>query len=257
MIITAALAWFDEAPEDLDKFVRRLPIAVDRLVAVDGGYERYPDAAPRSNRDEEQALRDACQDVGLPLEIHIPDVIWRGQIEKRNFLAQQAIKGSDWMFSLDADHLLHGIREPFREELESLTHRIDRVDIKFYTTINPDRPLSETSSTDWHSDLAGTWKQMGLLLRALPTLRYERFHWWISAAKKRNQLFWMYGGDDSRPHVEAHVLEAPFFIEHRCHFRRDQNIIGNRVFCDDRVAIVDETGQEDAPEAKEEIADAA
>jgi hypothetical protein len=53
VIVTAALAWYDEAPEDLDRYVRALPVVCDRLVAVDGGYERYPGATPRSSRDEE------------------------------------------------------------------------------------------------------------------------------------------------------------------------------------------------------------
>jgi hypothetical protein len=258
MIITAALAWFDEAPEDLDKFVRSLDGFVDRLVAVDGGYERYPGAAVRSPRDEEEAIASAAADIGLPVEVHIPDRVWAGQIEKRNHLIDLAGAGSDWIFTLDADHILHGIREEFRHEVEHVRVGCARIDIDFYTTINHERPLAETSSTDWHSDLAGEHRRMGLLMRALDEIRYERFHWWISAMAVptgyTRQRVWVYGGDSSYPQVQGYMLQAPFFIEHRCHFRRDRNIIANRVFCEDRVSIVQATGQEDATGALAETA---
>ncbi len=245
-MLTAALAWFDEAPEDLDRFVRSLEGFVDRLVAVDGGYERYPGAEIRSNRDEEEAIRDACADIGLPVEIMVPDSLWRGQVEKRTFLIQQAAEGSDWVFTLDADHILHGVVESFRQEMaQARVVRKHRVEVDFFTTVNPYRPMKATSSTEWHSDLAGQTVKMGLILRSMEQMRYERFHWWVSAREHQRRL-WIYGGDNSLPHGLAHELRAPFFVEHRCHFRRDRNIIANRVFCEDRVELVSATGQEDA-----------
>ncbi len=242
-MITAALAWFDEDPEDLYRFVRALDGFVDRLVAVDGGYERYPGAEIRSNRDEEYAIREACADITLPVDILIPDSIWRGQIEKRTFLIQQAAAGSDWVFTLDADHILHGVSESFRQEMARVSKH--RVDLDFFTTVNPYRAMEDTSSTEWHSELAGQTVKMGLLLKALPQMRYERFHWWVSAAEGRQRI-WVYGGDESLPHGRVHTLRAPVFVEHRCHFRRQRNIVANRVFCEDRVGIVSRTGQEDA-----------
>ncbi len=245
-MITAALAWFDEDPEDLDRFVRSLDGFVDRLVAVDGGYERYPGAEVRSKLDEEDALRDACADIALPLDIVIPDRLWRGQIEKRTFLIKQAAAGSDWVFTLDADHILHGVTEAFRQEMSSArVMRRHRVELDFFTTVNPFRAMHETSSTEWHSELAGKTVKMGLLLKALPQMRYERFHWWVSAVDSKQKM-WVYGGDESLPKGSVHELRAPVFVEHRCHFRRDRNIVANRVFCEDRVKLVSRTGQEDA-----------
>jgi hypothetical protein len=241
--ITAALAWFDEAPEDLDRFVRALPGAVDRLVALDGGYERYPGAAASSPPAEKNAILEAAKDVGLPV-IFGESRLWVGQLQKRNALIRLAGEDSDWIFTLDADHILHGVKEEFRHEVDRL-RRFDRVDIEFYTTINHERPLAETSSTEWHSELAGKTYRMGLLMRVLPGMRYERFHWYISAVKD-NRRVWVYGGDHKYPKIHSHQLRAPFFIEHRCHFRRDRNILANRDFCNDRDLIVDATGQEDA-----------
>lgn len=246
MVITCTLAWFDETPEDLDRFVRALPGAVDRLVALDGGYVRYPGAKPRSSKEEAAAIKEAARDVNLPLEIHVPRRLWKGQVEKRNALIDLAAEGSDWLFTIDADHILHGCRDEFRWEIEyRVRPQFDRVDIDFYTTVNHSRPLAETSSTKWHSDCVGKTHKMGLLMRVLPELRYEHLHWYVSGLKNGNRI-WLYGGDNSYPKGHAYELKSPFFIEHRCHFRRQRNILANREFCEDRIGIVKTTGQEDA-----------
>ena len=44
VIVTAALAWYDEAPEDLDRFVRALAVFCDRFIAVGGRYGATPSA---------------------------------------------------------------------------------------------------------------------------------------------------------------------------------------------------------------------
>ncbi len=243
MIVTAALAWYDEAPEDLDRFVRALPIACDRLVAVDGGYERYPGAYCRSDRAEEAAIREAAKDVGIDLTLQIPTRVWVGQVQKRNYLYRLAAEGSDWFFTLDADHILHGVREAVRHELEHVSQ--NAVEVDFYTTMNHDRPLAETASTEWHAGLAGERVWHRLLLRSLPDVRVERFHWYVSAQTPRRRE-WLTNVHD-RPYrvTSAHRLAAPLLVEHRCLFRRDRNILANREFCEDRVGIVEATGQED------------
>jgi hypothetical protein len=244
VIVTAALAWYDEAPEDLDRFVRALPVVCDRLVAVDGGYERYPGARHSSHPDEAAAIREAAKDVGVDFRVITPMDVWRGQVQKRTFLYEQAAKESDWVFTLDADHILHGIREAARHELEHVMH--DAVAVPFYTTMNYDRPLGETASTEWHEDLAGRMIHHRLLLRALPGMRVERFHWYVSALKDQRRVWLTAVTEGGYPVVKANRLDSPFFVEHRCLFRRDRNIVANREFCNDRVELVAATGQEDA-----------
>jgi hypothetical protein len=243
MIVTAALAWFDEAPEDLDRFVRALPVACDRLVALDGGYDRYPGAAPESDEEEKWAIISAAEDIGLPLLMPSPR-LWRGQVEKRSVLYELASKGSDWVFTLDADHILHGVREAIRHELEHAIH--DAFEVDFYTTMNHDRTLAETASTEWHEGLAGERIWHRLLLRALPGMRVERFHWYVSALRDDERVWLTAVTEGGYPVVKAHRMAAPLLVEHRCLFRRDRNILANREFCEDRVAIVADTGQEDA-----------
>lgn len=245
MIVTAALAWFDEQPEDLYRYVTALPVACDRLVAVDGGYERYPGAHRCSEEEERRAIREAAAAVGIDVEIVVPDRVWRGQVEKRSFLYERAAAGSDWIVTLDADHILHGVREAVRHELEHTTEHA--VEVEFYTTMNHARPLAETASTDWHEGLAGQriWHRM--IFRALPGMQVERFHWYLSALHAGGRVWLTDVSEGPHQPVAARRLEAPFLIEHRCLFRRDRNIIANREFCEDRVGLVETTGQEDVP----------
>ena len=42
MIVTAALCWWNELPEDLDRCIRAAALIADRVVALDGAYRRYP-----------------------------------------------------------------------------------------------------------------------------------------------------------------------------------------------------------------------
>lgn len=244
MIITVACPWFDEAPEDLDRYVRALPVAADRLVAVDGGYARYPGATARSAKAEEAAIREAAKDIGLPADIRIPDRVWRGQLEKRSYMMAAAAEGSDWVLTLDADHILHGVREAIRHEIEGVVDE-DGVEVDFYTTPNYERPIEETAATDWHSFHSGGTQKIRLFLRAMPGMRVERYHWWNSGLKDGERV-WLYGGDKkSYPSVKVHTLSAPFLVEHRCLYRRTRNILAGREFAADRVAIVEATKQED------------
>jgi hypothetical protein len=244
VIVTAALAWFDERPEDLDRYVRSLAGFCDRLVAVDGPYERYPRSRVGAGLAEEKAIARAANAIGLDYRINTSPHIWRGQVEKRNYLYEFAAEGSDWIFTLDADHILHGPAEPFRHELEHVT--ADRVEVPFYTTPNYARPLAVTAATEWHENMVGQTIPTALLLRALPEMRVEDYHWQVSALKDGERVWVSDTNDPGRyPTTEAHTLEAPLLVEHRCMYRRDRNILGNRAFCADRARIVERTGQED------------
>ena len=248
MIVTAALAWFDEPLEQLDECVRSLPVIADRLVAVDGGYSRYPGAKPKSPVSQAAQIRATAKDVGLDVVIHTPNKLWAGQVEKRSFLLQQAAKGSDWFVPVDADHVLHGLRYTVRHEVENVGEEYDALTADLYTPMNWDRPLDESAAGEWHRDLAGEYTTIQNIFRCLPGLRVERFHWWYSALKDDRKI-WLIGGDTDPQARRAafYKLQAPYLIEHRCLFRKPKQIIRNRAFCDDRVAIVAETNQEDDP----------
>jgi len=248
MIVTAALAWYDEPLEELDRLIRSLPVVADRLVALDGGYERYPGAAAASPKEQAAFIRATARDVGIKAKVETPRRIWKGQVEKRSRLLELASVGTDWIVGCDADHVFHGIRYSVRHEIEALEQEelpVDAIDVKYYTPMNFDRPLAECAAGEWHAALAGDYAVITAFFRALPKLRVERFHWWYSG-ERDGRRHWVWGGDASYPKVRVHQMKAPFLVEHRCLFRQDKHILANREFCRDRVRIVRETGQEDA-----------
>jgi hypothetical protein len=244
VIVTAYLAWYDEPVEQLDACIRAMPVVADKLVALDGGYVRYPGAKPASPRAQTAAIKTAAADAGLDCQVVVPKRLWSGQLEKRSRLLNLAAEGSDWIVGVDADHILHGVRYSVRHELEQLSDSA-AVDVDFYTPMNYDRPIADSAAGDWHKNLAGTWSVITGLFRAYPDWRVERYHWWYSADRGGNRV-WMWGGDGSYPHVKVHRMQAPYFVEHQCLFREEKQILANRDFCQDRALIVRETGQEDA-----------
>lgn len=247
MIVTAALAWFDEPLEQLDECVRSLPVIADRLVAVDGGYSRYPGAKAKSPAAQAAQIRKTAKDVGLDVVIHTPDKLWAGQVQKRSFLIQQAALGSDWWVPVDADHVLHGVRSAIRHELKHLDAAFDAVVADLFTPMNHDRPLDESAAGKWHKDLADRYTRIPNVFRSFPELRVERFHWWYSGLRGGKRIWLMGGEEEGGPRAKLHIMEAPYLIEHRCLFRQPKQILRNREFCDDRVAIVNATKQEDDP----------
>lgn len=249
MIVTAALAWFDEPLDQLDECVRALPVVADRLVAVDGGYSRYPGAKPSSPKNQADQIRATCREVGIDCVIHTPTRIWAGQVQKRSHLLQLAADGSDWFLPIDADHILDGDRDDVRAELGSAD--VDVFSVDYFTPMNCDRPLEESAAVEWHRQIAGRTQEIPHFFRSLPCVRVERFHWWYSAVKDGERV-WLYGGDRG-PRAAERKLRADYRVEHRCLFREPKQILRNRDFCEDRVTIVRETGQEDDLAALEEL----
>ena len=82
------------------------------------------------------------------------------------------------------------------------------------------------------------------IFRALPGMRYERFHWWLSGLLDGRRV-WLDGGDGSYPHPVRLAGVADYHVEHVCLRRTEAKILGNRAFCNDRMAVVQRTGQED------------
>lgn len=244
--MTAALAWFDEPLDELERCVRALPAIADRLVAVDGGYSRWPGAKARSPVEQADTIRVAARVAGLDVEIVEPKRVWSGQCEKREHLMNLAAEGSDWIVVVDTDHILHGARETVRHEIDRLPPQIAAVKVKFHTPVNRDRPLGESAAHEWHAGLADTTTLIPLVFRAWQQWTVGPHHWWYSAVDKEGVRRWVWSGDGtSYPDAGSHTLVAPYFVEHRCLFRQPKQILANREFCRDRDLIVERTGRED------------
>jgi hypothetical protein len=242
VIITAALPWWQELPEDLDRCVRGLGDIAHRVVALDGAYERYPKATPHSPKDQLAAIREAAKAVGIDCLIIQPDRLWAGQVQKRSHLLAAAAVGSDWLVTVDADHVITANREEMHYFLRR--HPGDVISVPYVTPLDPDRPFNEASVGIWHQEQVAEPVFIPHIWRALPGLRVERFHWWYSAVKSGLRI-WLWGGDGTYPVAEHQRMRKGYTVEHRTMFRTPEQIRLSRAFLNDREMVVRETGQED------------
>lgn len=247
--VTAALCWFDEPLLQLEECIRGLPTVADRVVAVDGGYARYPGAKAASPTEQAEVIRQTANDVGLDCLIYVPEEVWAGQVAKRSYTLQltthEQDPKTDWFMAVDADHIWTGERDKIRRELERTPQRYDGLTVKMFTPENTDRPIDVSAAGLWHKNHAGQFMSPQRIFRAYPDTRVERFHWWYSAQRNGHRV-WLWGGDGSMDHARMGEMQAPFVVEHRCLFREPKQIERNRAFCEDRIKIVKNTGQEDA-----------
>lgn len=250
MIITAALPWYDENVEDLEACVEASANIADRLIALDGSYSRYPNGKPRSPRKQVDAIYGAARNAGLECKVILPDRLWLGQVEKRTALLQLASDDTDWIATIDTDHIIHTNRNATRAKLLQVPTSTYVLDVEYVTPMNQERDLADSSSGVWHMEQTKNSFFLPHLWRAVEDMRVERFHWWYSGiiANKRT---WLWQGDHRMtpeqreyPRV-AHTKLMDYTVEHRCLFRDERHILENRAFCNDREMVWKETGQED------------
>lgn len=242
MIVTGALPWWNERPADLDACVRGLGNVVDRVVALDGSYVRYPEATPRSAKAQVNAIERAADAVNIECLVLQPNALWSGQVEKRSYLLAAASVNSDWIATVDADHVIHTERQAARQALKNM--HADVVEVIYVTPDNPERTRAESAAGVWHEDQVGTRVSIPHLWRVLPEMKVEKFHWWYSALKN-GQRVWLWSADGNRPHVAHHPMPVPYEVEHRALMRTPEQIRLSRGFLNDRDMVVARTGQED------------
>lgn len=240
MIVTAALIWWNERPEDLERCVRGMANIADRLVAVDGSYARYPGATASSGSEQADAIRETAHQVGIDVVV-TDGKIWAGQVEKRSFALQQASKDSDWVAVVDADWVIRTRRDSFRAELERQGPAVDVISVRMFT------PRAKgLFATGWHRRQSGQHQVLPHLFRALPGMRVERRHWYYSALKNGKRVWlWHPVVSSDYPVLRTYRLRTPYTIEHRTLLRDERQILDSRGFLNDRELVVAQTGQED------------
>lgn len=103
MRIAAALCWFDETPEFLDRCVRSLGGIVDELVAVDGPWKYFPVSGLCADAEQQAVVREAAEAVGIEPRVYAPLGRFESQVEKRAAAMGWAGASADWVFVIDAD----------------------------------------------------------------------------------------------------------------------------------------------------------
>jgi hypothetical protein len=240
MIVTAALCWWNERPADLIACIEGAAKIADRVVALDGAYRRYPGATIASDPAQAKAIRAACAKAGLDCLVVTPDRLWAGQIEKRSLLLAMAAVGSEWIVTLDADHIIQTDREAVRNELYNST--ADVVDVPFITP--KDRKRGNFAAGQWHLAQADGPQMIPQVWRASLQLSVERHHWWVSGIQN-GQKVWAWAGDETRRKLPHAAFVTPYTVEHRTLLRSEKQVLASRAFCNDREMVVARTGQED------------
>ncbi|HEX4521652.1 MAG TPA: hypothetical protein VH063_18905 [Gaiellaceae bacterium] len=131
MIITAALAWYDETPETLARLITSLGGIADNLIAYDGAWQHFPNGASFSNPDQAQAIEDAAREVGIDVLI-TGGIIWPTQVGKRAALMHEAAgRRTDWILVVDADEYIeHGNSNEIRRALARTKLDVARLQIR-------------------------------------------------------------------------------------------------------------------------------
>ncbi len=123
MKITAALAWWCEPVEFLDRMVASLAGVADQIVALDGVWEGVPHDLAYSTPEEHDAIANAAIGAGIGYRVIEHDGTWVSQVEKRAKLMELAGEGSDWVLVIDGDETIgHCDSDALRRSLE-LTDR--------------------------------------------------------------------------------------------------------------------------------------
>lgn len=103
--IVAALCWFDEQPETLERCATSLAGVADVLVALDGRWVLFPQDRTSSPIEQVVALRHAAESVGVRYvaETELYAGLWPSQVAKRAALMRIAREQADWVLVVDAD----------------------------------------------------------------------------------------------------------------------------------------------------------
>jgi hypothetical protein len=177
--IVAALCWYLEPTEFLDRLVRSLAGHVDELVGLDGAWYGFTPAAAASSREERDTIRVAAAECGIPVQVVVPSRVWKSQIEKRQRLFDIAIheRGADWVMVVDGDWELACCDDLALRSSLQLTGR----DVAMVMM----RPLNKTFP---YSELPTMDKPERHIWRGLDDLTVENLHWGIRSGAR-----WLHG----------------------------------------------------------------
>jgi hypothetical protein len=182
--LIGCLCWFDESTSDLLASITSFAAAgLTHLVAVDGAYGMFPGAQARSSRDQHVAIKEACDEAGIPGLIYAPKSdVWGSEMTKRAFMFRLAaetltLTERDWVWVFDADE------------------RVEKP-----TDVKPLLAKTREAAADVRlvePQLDGTVQEQDLrmLFRALPGLTVAGTHYTYIAG---DRVLWGYGQEKSR-----------------------------------------------------------
>lgn len=105
MKLAAAISWYQEPVEALERTVKSIVPIVDQVVALDGRWEGFDEASATtmSPASQYEAIVDACDRGRVTASVLAPHGIWKSQVAKRSELMRLAAVDSDWILVIDGD----------------------------------------------------------------------------------------------------------------------------------------------------------
>ncbi len=141
-IITAALCWYDEPIESLERCIASLAGFATNIVSLDGPYSLYPHTAPRSSDEQRHAIDEAAREARIPHASILPDDEPPTQAAKRTKLYRAAANRAGrngWILIIDADEVLSGDCAAALDELAGMGDGFDCATVKSITGNAPSR----------------------------------------------------------------------------------------------------------------------
>lgn len=232
--VCAMLAWWDEPAPMLERCVLSLSGFCTDLVAVDGGYQMVEGATPTSKVEQRDIILHAAHKAGVRVRVYEPDDLWAGQVAKRDFMIKRAEEtGADWLYAIDADHVLECDAGAVHAELEQYDPDIVTVAHDFYTP--PPEQMSDIgriSPHEWHTKLAGKHIDHSLVIRCLDEMMVSVVHWGYSGIPAGGNRIAL-GGWRNGPYREGRKarLQSHFCVVHECFLRDQMRLDRNRDYC--------------------------
>jgi hypothetical protein len=127
--VIALVSFFDERADWLSACVASLAKCVDHVVAVDGAYRLFPQAAGHSGDIQAGAIIGTAQALGLGVTYMAPSGPWmRNEVEKRNHALELTLAECepdvDWILVIDADSLVTQVPSDFKAVLEDTKENV-------------------------------------------------------------------------------------------------------------------------------------
>lgn len=199
MRLCALVSWYEERPDWLREMVASLSLLnVDHLVCVDGGYERFPNARPRSDDAQHKALIRECRKRNIGLSLHIPNRIWQTEMEKRSYLfkaGELVTTETDWYVVMDADQTIDRYPDDLKARLAGTD--FDSARAKFH------EPHPSKKARDF---------SLPILFRAIRGLKVQGNHY--NYLTPDNRVLWGQGRYETPLNLADELR-----VFHRTHFR--------------------------------------
>jgi hypothetical protein len=216
--LVAALCWYHEPADFLERLVRSLAGVVDELVAMDGPWDHFPHRGFASPDDQLATLELTAADVGLPLVMLGGERLFESQVRKRSELYAFVAERGDAMFIVDGDEeIVHhdGLREGLAcdflvgsvpiKRISPGRRDLDRSARRIFTT------RYGLSVTETHNGIVtddGRWLAGPRRIRKEPTLDCSQhvriLHRQMSRGEMRNAWSQRYYSTRARLRIEVH-----------------------------------------------------